>query len=129
VTPQDCLISQNINVADMFRQVGALYGSNSKGAKPPDLPAARCQRSSSRQVVTVGTRRQFFKDAVGNRILSRRMVRRPPFPCYCLSHLEALEFRMLQIERSGCVIAGACVGGAERIRFSPRLEGSFALPY
>jgi hypothetical protein len=29
---------QNTNVADMFRQVGALI---LKGAKPPDLPAAQ----------------------------------------------------------------------------------------
>ena len=48
---------------------------------------------------------------------------------YGLSHLEALEFRMLQIERSGRIIACTGMRSAELLRFGPRLEGGFALPH
>ena len=48
---------------------------------------------------------------------------------YGLSHLEALEFRMLQIEWSGRIIACTRMSSAELLRFSPRLEGGFALPH
>jgi hypothetical protein len=80
-------------------------GAPSRPALRPAIVTALVVRRIAR------AREEYFEDA----ILLRRRVRRSPFPRYRLSHLEALEFRMLQIERSGCVIAGARVGGAERI--------------
>ena len=41
-------------------------------------------------------------------------------PLHRLAHLEALELRMLEVER--LVVAGAAVGGAELVRPGPRLE-------
>ena len=48
---------------------------------------------------------------------------------YGLSHLEALEFRMLQIERSSRIITCTRMRSAELLRFGPRLKGGFALPH
>src|SRR6201986_930676 len=45
-----------------------------------------------------------------------------------LAHFEAFELRMLEIKRTGCLIAGARGGGAKLLRSGPGLEGRFILP-
>src|SRR5215469_18331397 len=46
-----------------------------------------------------------------------------------LTYFEAFKFRMLQIERSSCLVTGTRVRGPEFFRFGPRFEGPLALPY
>jgi hypothetical protein len=46
-----------------------------------------------------------------------------------LTYLEALKFRMLQIERPGCLVASTRVRGPKFFRLRPRLEGPLALPH
>ena len=60
---------------------------------------------------------------------SETMSRDRSLGIYGLSHLEALEFRMPQIERSGRIITCTRMRSAELLRFSPCLEGGFALPH
>jgi hypothetical protein len=48
---------------------------------------------------------------------------------YGLSHLKALELRMLQIERSGRIIACTRMRSAKLRRFGPSLESGFTLPH
>ena len=43
-----------------------------------------------------------------------------------LAYFEAFKFRMLQIERSSCLITGTRMRGPEFFRFGPRLEGPLA---
>jgi hypothetical protein len=61
--------------------------------------------------------------AVGTSLCDRRLA------SYRLSHLEALEFGMLQIEWPDRIVAGARVRSAELLRFGPCFEGGFALPH
>src|SRR6185437_13268658 len=45
-----------------------------------------------------------------------------------LTHFEALELRMLEIKRTGRLVAGARVGGAKFLRLGPGLESRLAPP-
>jgi len=45
-----------------------------------------------------------------------------------LAHFEASEFRMLEIERTGRLIVGTRMGGAELLQLGPTLERRLALP-
>ena len=46
-----------------------------------------------------------------------------------LAYFEAFKFRMLQIERSSCLVTGTRMRGPEFFRFGPRLKGPLALPH
>src|SRR5579871_2397089 len=65
-------------------------------------------------------------DKIAVVILLRSSNRRPALQS--LPHLEPLELRMLQIQRSGRIVAGARMSGPEFLRFGPCLEGALALP-
>ena len=54
---------------------------------------------------------------------SETMSRDRSLVSYGLSHLKALELRMLQIERSSRIIACTRMRSAKLLRFGPRLEG------
>src|SRR3974377_1425455 len=100
----------------------------SKAAQPPKPkpppprpppPSAFGQNGTSQHLRRFATLRQAGRDNSRARRLSGDG----------LAYLKAFKFRMLQIERSSCLVTGARMRGPEFLRFGPRLEGPLALPH